>query len=577
VKTLVKKKRNMTAGWKQIGDQLRRIARNHLDARIPWLAMLVLIGNAGRWASAVEPGSDPRSTQRGEHERVAQETLPPATVDDVIGEMPSASPVAIKASLRQLRGASVVPIDLATALALAGVQNPELLIAQTRISESIAQHQFAAAQFLPTINLGTNYDGHVGALQQSSGNILNLQRSALFIGAGANAIAAGTVNIPGVVWNLNVSDAIYNTLIAKQLVVQREFESQGVRNEMLRQVVHAYLNLLEANGKRSVQMTVRESSAEVARITRAYATTGEGREADAERAVTELFERDAELITTEALANQASAALAELIGLDQSVRYHPTDNFVVPHAIVPSEMTLPEALAVALLQRPDLKQQQTSVVRGLMALDSARLLPFSPNVFIGYSTGIFGGGSNLVAQPNGTTTFARGEPAFGSFANRQDLDVMAYWSLLNLGIGNHALIDAAAARLRTAQWEEIAVLEQVRKEVAVAYRRSQIRLRRIRLGAEAMTDADVAYHEDLIRTKNNVGLPIEVLDSLSLVERSRMQYLRAVMDFNRAQVDLYVALGQPPADMLARPVEGKIPVAPPIVEGDESEDADLLK
>ena len=98
------------------------------------------------------------------------------------------------------------PIDLASALQLAGVENPEILIARQRVLEAVAVRQLAAAQILPSLNLGMNYDAHTGPLQQSSGNILKVNRSALYVGAGANAVAAGTVNIPGLVYNLNVSE-----------------------------------------------------------------------------------------------------------------------------------------------------------------------------------------------------------------------------------------------------------------------------------------------------------------------------------------------------------------------------------
>ena len=89
------------------------------------------------------------------------------------------------------------PIDLTTALELANVQNPEFNVARTRILEAAAMRQLAAAYFLPSINPGLNYDSHTGNLQQSSGNILSVNRSAFYVGAGANAVAAGTVNIPG--------------------------------------------------------------------------------------------------------------------------------------------------------------------------------------------------------------------------------------------------------------------------------------------------------------------------------------------------------------------------------------------
>jgi hypothetical protein len=73
----------------------------------------------------------------------------------------------------------------------------------------------------------------------------------------------------------------------------------------------------------------------------------------------------------------------------------------------------------------------------------------------------------------------------------------------------------------------------------------------------------------LERTRSREGLPIEVIDSLRLLTRSRYQYLDAIIDYNQAQFELYVALGQPPADFLARPVTveklllSKPPAAPP--------------
>ncbi len=47
-----------------------------------------------------------------------------------------------------------------------------------------------------------------------------------------------------------------------------------------------------------------------------------------------------------------------------------------------------------------------------------------------------------------------------------------------------------------------------------------------------------------------------MIDSLRLLGRSRYEYLEAITDYNRAQFQLWTALGNPPADALARPVPG---------------------
>src|SRR6185312_15094358 len=123
-------------------------------------------------------------------------------------------------------------------------------IARTRILEAAAQRQLAAAYFLPSINPGMNYDSHTGVLQQSNGNILSVNRSSVFVGAGSNAVAAGTVSIPGVYYFGNPGVGIYAYLASRQVVVQRENQTVAVRNQMLLQVAVAYSELLRAEGQR---------------------------------------------------------------------------------------------------------------------------------------------------------------------------------------------------------------------------------------------------------------------------------------------------------------------------------------
>src|SRR5438045_1363681 len=99
-------------------------------------------------------------------------------------------------------GPGEFPIDLGTALRLAGAENPELLLARQRVVEATALRQLAAAQLLPNLNVGSNYNLHRGVLQDSGGNLLRVDRDALYVGLGAGAVGAGTVGIPGLNYNL---------------------------------------------------------------------------------------------------------------------------------------------------------------------------------------------------------------------------------------------------------------------------------------------------------------------------------------------------------------------------------------
>ena len=449
----------------------------------------------------------------------------------------------------------VQPIDLTTALNLAGVQNPDLNVARTRILEAAALRQLAAAYFLPSINPGMNYDSHTGNLQQSSGNILSVNRSALYIGAGANAVAAGTVNIPGVFLNENVGFGIFAYLAARQTVRQREFQTLAVRNQVFLRVTWAYSELLRAEARRAAQLQARDEARVIAKLTADYAKTGQGREADANRAATQLARREGYIQAAEGEVLTASAMLCRILNLDPSIRLHPTDAYVVPYPLVPDPIPVAELIALGLLNRPELAAQRAAIQAALMKLDGAKILPFSPTTLVGFSAGGFAGGSNLV------------RPIFGGMSGRTDLDAIMYWTIQNMGVGNIALIRLADAQLKVTNFQQIEILNRVRADVAEAYARTHARYNQIGTYEDAVRSGYLAYHEDLDRTLSMGGdrprdvLPIELLNSFDLLANARVEYIDAIVDYNRAQFAMYVALGQPPANSLARPVpvEGVVP------------------
>src|SRR5581483_3183458 len=124
------------------------------------------------------------------------------------------------------------------------------------------------------------------------------------------------------------------------------------------------------------------------------------------------------------------------------------------------------------------------------------------------------------------------------------------------------LVRVSQSHVRASRLRLVEVLDRVRTEVATAYAATHARFAQIDTAEQAVRTSQRAFEEDFRRTRNQEGLPIEVLDSLRLLDRSREAYLNAIVDYNEAQFRLYVALGQPPADTLARPVPADL-VPPP--------------
>ncbi len=449
----------------------------------------------------------------------------------------------------------VTPIDLPAALQLAGLTSPEVLLAQQRVLAVTARQQLAAAQALPNLNLGTNFYSHTGAVQASSGQILSVERSSLYVGAGGNAVGSGTVNIPGLQYNMNVNEAYFGYLVSRQQSERAQAGAAAARNNALLQIAVAYCQLVREQGTRAIAVNVRDDAKEVARITAAFAKAGQGRQADAERAKTEVGRREADIFSADAAIIEASARLGQILNLESSVRLQSKENWVVPRSIVPDPIPLPELIAIALYQRPEIAERRAEVHAAMLELDGAKLLLFSPQFIAGFSNGAFGGGGNV----NSNNT---GRPRFGDFGDRTDVDIVLYWSIRNMGLANRALIKTATARLAAADWERTKRFNEIRAEVADAYARTQARAAQLDLRERAVTASELGFQQDLKRAYAGEGRPIEVLDSLRLRAIAQQDYLDTIASYNQAQYELYVAIGQPPADLLIHSTPPTIPPAP---------------
>ncbi len=351
-----------------------------------------------------------------------------------------------------------------------------------------------------------------------------------------------------------MSELFFNNLITQQDVAQQGFALQATHNIVLLEVAVAYEELLRAEESRAVALKNRADTQEVARLTASYVQAGTGRKADANRAATELARREFEVMQSESQVLTASARLSQLLSLDASVRLHAADQAAVPATIVADEIPLQQLIAIALVQRPELMAQRSAINQALLALRRERALPFTPNVLLGYSAGTFGGGSEI------------SPPELGNFQGRSDFDAIAFWTLRNLGVGNVALIHGAQSRLRTENYQMIRVLDQVRDEVAEAYAKAHARYAQIATSESAIRSAQDAFGEDLRRIRGHLGLPIEVLDSARLLGQGRNDYLTAIIDYNQAELQLYVSLGQPPVGLLARPAPAaeQVPAPEPL-------------
>ncbi|MHB1424256.1 MAG: TolC family protein [Gemmataceae bacterium] len=478
----------------------------------------------------------------------------------------------------------VQPVSLAAALYQAGVANPVIAIAQQAIRVSQAQLLQARALLLPDLNVGGSYDLHNGPLQGSIGVIRKTDRQSVYYGMGAYAVAPGTVAIPGLWIDVPLTDALFEPLAARNVVANRRAAAQATNNQILLDVATTYLDLLGAEGHLAVLRQSEADFQEVSRLTKSWAKEKAEllRDADARRAAADLKQLQFEETRVQEDVAVAAANLSRLLNLDPSVRLQTGDvpiqvvEFVDPHE------PLPKLLEIAARNRPEMMAAAANIRTSQTRVRQETMRPLLPLLWAGFSAGDFGGGAVAVENPPilNPASVAKGSelpsghttPVFGNIASRVDIDVMAIWTLQNFGLGNLAHVKQRRAQLGQAEAERQNVLNQVSLEVSEAYNKSATYFQSILVERRNVQEATEGFQRDLKSILGNVALPIEVLDNCERLAAARQALLAALINFDRAQFQLFVALGQPPnlvveddkPPVASMPGEMPIQILPPV-------------
>jgi outer membrane protein TolC len=468
----------------------------------------------------------------------------------------------------------VRPLSLAAALAQAGVENPVINIARQAVVSAQGLQLQALVLLIPNLNVGAYYGQHTGPIQSSFGAIRKLDRQTLDYGLGTYTDAANTIKIPGLLINTPLTDAIFEPRVARFVVANRSFLATATRNDIFLEVSTTYLALLNAETRLAIIRQSERDFEEVARLTASFAQRGPGRFGDSERAAADLQALRYEEQQAQQDVAVASADLAQLLNLDPSIRLVSGDIPLQVVQFIDPKIPLPKLLEIAEQNHPAILAASANIRASQVRVRQETARPLLPNLWMGLSATEFGGGAVATTNNNGVynphtgnsnlVTFnslqSATNPPFGKIAGRIDVDVIAYWTLLNMGMGNLGRIRERRAQRNQAEAARIQVLNDVREKVAVAYNSSAEHFRDIAIKRRWVQEATDGFQRDLKTAFGGGGvLPIETLDNAKRLRAGREALLDAVIGFDRAQFQLFVALGQPPTLV----VEDDKPPPPP--------------
>jgi len=424
----------------------------------------------------------------------------------------------------------VLRIDLPSALRLADERNLDVAIYVERVAEATSKLTQARMLAVPSVRVGASTNRHNGTLQETSGNVVDADRVARFSGLGAGAVGAGDVSQPGLSMSVDIADAIFQPLVARQNRTAAVASQVVNRRAVLIDVAGAYLEWIRARSERDIVVEALARATELATLTASYAEAGEGLRADAEMAAVQPLLLEQRRAAADERIEAATAELSRLLHLDSAVALEPIERAVPSIEIFDGNESLEDLVARAVDGRPEREQLDALVAAAEDDLAAQRYGWFIPSVSLGYSSGQFGGGpGSTVANTD----------------HRDDLSLLLYWQFDALGIGNHARIDEKRARLRQTSLERDKLHDTIAAEVRRGYARVQSLRQQRALTAPAVASARSAYQLQRDRIYDQQGLPLEAMQAMQTLATAEFAQLDVEAAFSLAQLRLHTAIGNP--------------------------------
>lgn len=408
------------------------------------------------------------------------------------------------------------PIDLATALRLAGAQNLDVQIAREKVAEAKASHEGAVAQFFPWISPGLSYRSHEGRIQDVAGNIIEVSKQSYTVGA---TLAA----------QLDIGNAYYRALEAKQLVKAAGHAVDSQRNLAIAIAALGYFDLARAQAAVGVaQEAIRISRDYEEQIQRAV-EAGIAFKGDALRVCGQTRRNELLLRQTQEQQRIAAARLAHALRLDATVELTAQETELVPLSLVDTNTPLGALAQQALAAHPDIQQTQSQLAAATDARKGALYGPLVPTLGAQASLGGLAGGQSS---------------ALGNFGDSQDYLASLSWRIGPGGLFDSSRLHAADARLRGVKLQSEKVKDEIIRQVVEAVMRIRSLGDQIATARQSLALAEETLKLSRQRKEFGVGVVLETIQAEQDLTRARNDYLNIVAEFNKSQYSLRRALGR---------------------------------
>lgn len=425
--------------------------------------------------------------------------------------------LAVGLSLVGERGATAESqsINLETTLRLAGSQNLTLAIARERVHEARSLADQDRQSLFPWLAPGVGYRRHDGNLQDVIGDVFGVSKQ-----SGSAALTLRS--------QVELGDAIYRVLAARQTVRAVEAEEAVRRREILATAAAGYLELSRAEAG----IVVAEESVRVAdeflRQVRQAIAAGLAFAGEASRAEVQRERNEALRLSAREQARVASARLAQTLRLPLTLELRPDLTEFLPVVLVETNRSLDSLVAGALQLRPEIRRADAQLAAARQRRDGATRGPWIPT--LGAEAG-FGG---LMGGRNG---------AFRNGDDFQEYGVGLSWRIGPGGLGDRARTRTATTRLHLAELGREQERDEITREVIEARIRAQTLAEKLQVAVRSLAAAQRLMDLTRARREFGVGAVLEAIDAERELTRSRLEQVGVLAEHNRVQWELWRVSG----------------------------------
>ncbi|MBI2968742.1 MAG: TolC family protein [Bacteroidetes bacterium] len=402
-------------------------------------------------------------------------------------------------------------VNLETVLKLAGANNLTIQEYQLKYQHALAEQSKAKEWYLPNIYFGASTHYLNGAAMNTDGQIFtDVNRNNLWTGLGIGA-------------EIDFSKGFYSSLAAKQKAKAMQYQSTTEKNKMILQTVQTYFDLQVEQLKYFFLQQLVNQSNTISQQIKIKVDAGLLYQSDYLLSQSNYNHLKISMLQTKIEWQKKSAELVNLLNLENNISLVSGDTTLIPLKLIEQKNDTAtykngfEKRAEYLGLSSELQSFQTlrkTANQGLLL----------PKLRAGFDNGAFG---------------AYTTPLYNTYQFNASL----VW---NLPLGRFTYkgdLKKYDTQILIQQNEIEQFKNQFQQEISIANSQLQIAQEQMTIAKHALQSSTEALNQSIERQKLGTAKPFEVFQIQQFFLQAQTDYVKTVIDYNKVQYALWVALG----------------------------------